>query len=257
MSTIALIATGSEVDLAREALYRFLGAAVLEPRYRGWELLEDSATRTLACAAAELLRSERVVGPLGPGELPPELCTLEPLCQAVEDGHAALQEEYTRIFGLVPTKECPPYETEYYPTGDPFFRVQQMADVAGFYRAFGLETSSVLHERPDHLALELEFMAILLMRRRLAATEEEATTCAKAEHDFFVDHLAWWVPAFASGLRHIGGSGFYAALGQALGAFMPLERARLGVEPPRQPLHMAAQEKSEESEECAGCGVGS
>ena len=124
-----------------------------------------------------------------------------------------LRAEYDRVFGLVVPKECPPYETEYHPTQETFVRSQQMADIAGFYRAFGIEPAQSSPERPDHLALELEFMAFLLTKKRLAlaAVEldpeaaEQVSICDRAQRDFFRDHLAWWVPSFAAGLRRKAG----------------------------------------------------
>ena len=89
------------------------------------------------------------------------------------------------FFGLVLTRECPPYETEYHPSSEPFFRSQEMADVAGFYRAFGLETAQAARERPDYLGLELEFMAFLLLKKRLALAAELGLTATTV-----TNHLA-------------------------------------------------------------------
>ena len=39
-----------------------------------------------------------------------------------------------------------------------FAQSQVMGDIAGFYRAFGVELSKDIHERLDHLSVEFEFM---------------------------------------------------------------------------------------------------
>src|SRR5262249_16104379 len=144
-----------------------------------------------------------------------------------------LRAEYDRIFGLVLCRECPPYETEYHPSAETFLRAQQLADIAGFYRAFGLEPSRSRPERPDHIALELAFMAFLGRKGREAQSgaekAEEVRVCADAQRKFFRDHLAWWLPFFTTGLRHKAEHGFYAEVGRALAAFLPLERSRLNV----------------------------
>jgi TorA maturation chaperone TorD len=250
-------------DLARECLYRFLAAALTDPAAGGGMLLRDPDTARLAAAAAEFLREEAAADSvaLGFGELPPDDLDLAPLLAELARPDTERTAEYDRVFGLVPARECLPYETEYHAAAEPFFRAQQLADVAGFYRAFGLEPSRRAPERPDHLALELEFMAFLLMKKRLAEGAADgdnegscrAKVCAEAEAAFFRDHLAWWVPSFAAGLRRKAGRGLYAALARVLAALMPVERRRFGIPAPRLPLRAAPVELPEEQPACAGC----
>jgi TorA maturation chaperone TorD len=251
------------IDLARECLYRFLAAALTDPRADGWALVLDPDSGSVAAYAAELLRDEAVAEPaaLGFGELPPGDLDLAPLLAELGRPRDEQATEYDRVFGLVPSPECPPYETEYHANAEPFFRAQQLADVAGFYRAFGLAPSRGSPERPDHLALELEFTAFLLLKKRLAAraadgdngSADRVQVCADAEAAFFRDHLAWWVPSFATGLRRKAGDGPYAALGRVLAALMPIERLRYGVASPRLPLRAASIEPPEEQAGCAAC----
>src|SRR5262249_47366703 len=166
-----------------------------------------------------------------------------------------LRAAYDVVFGHVTSRECPPYEAEYHSTSEPFFRSQQMADVAGFYRAFGLELSHAHPERPDHVALELEFLAFVLLKRPLALAgpgtnaekDEQVSVCDAAERTFFRDHLAWWLPSFATGLRRKAGHGVYAELGQVLAAFLPVERRRFGVPAPRLPVQASLEPRPEEA----------
>lgn len=265
MTTNLQTASDPALELAREALYRFLAAALSDPHTRGWRLLFNSESQRLACEAADLLREEAGAQPmrLGFGELPPGQLALEPLLAELCKPLDELCDDYDRVFGLVLASECQPYETEYHPNAEAFFRSQQMADVAGFYRAFGLEPSQADPERPDHIALELEFMAFLLMKKRFAlatveqdpAAPERAAVCDGVQRSFFRDHLAWWVPSFATGLRRRAATGFYAALGQVLAAFMPAERRRLGVDTPSVPMEATYIERPEEQMGCAGCAL--
>jgi TorA maturation chaperone TorD len=255
------------IDLARQCVYRFFAAALSDPWSGNWPLLFEEQSRALATASADLLRGEAPECALGFGELKPANFDLSPVLAQIPSSASELRAEYDRIFGLVFSRECPPYETEYYPAEDTFFRSQQLADIAGFYRAFGLEPSRVRPERPDHVALELEFMAFLLAKRRLAAAPvaevaDASATCQRAEKievcdeaikKFFRDHLAWWLPSFAAGLRKKAGSGFYAELGHALAAFVPLERGRMDVAAARLPLRADIIEQPEEQSGCAGC----
>src|SRR5690606_5389642 len=62
----------------------------------------------------------------------------------------SLQSAHRASFGLAGSL-C--YETEY---GLPheFRQSQELADIAGFYRAFGFNVGGERRERPDHLAVE-------------------------------------------------------------------------------------------------------
>jgi TorA maturation chaperone TorD len=225
----------------------------------------DQENQRLACAAADLLRTDsgQETVQLGFAELPPQQLDLEPVVSELRKPIDELCAEYDRVFGLVLARECPPYETEYHPTSETFFRSQQLADIAGFYRAFGLEPSHAHPERPDYLPLELEFMAFLLMKKRLAMNAleshaaERVNVCEEAECNFFREHLAWWVPAFASGLRRKAGSALYAALARVLATLVPAERHRLGVDRPRVPVQAELIERPEEQSGCANCHGGS
>lgn len=259
------------VELARECVYRFLASLLIDPARdsRGYGRTQSEAI--LLSQAGQLLREEASLEDIaiGFGELPVESFDLNPLLTQQAQQAKYLGGEYDRIFGLVVAKDCPPYETEYCPAGETFQRSQQLADIAGFYLAFGLEPTASRPERPDHLALELEFMAHLLMKARLAVSgaehygqvedteargpEERAMICEDAAHKFFQDHLAWWVPAFATGLARKAQTGMYATLARVLATWIPMERARMGIPAPRRPVQAVLIEKPEEQGGCEGC----
>jgi TorA maturation chaperone TorD len=249
------------VELAREVLYRFLAATLRGPGSPDWCWALDEAGQRLAGEAADLLRTEAEAAPLGFGELPPEMLNAGPVCAQLQRPDEELAAAYAQAFGLAAQPECPPYETEYQRNAEPFFRAQQMADIAGFYQAFGLEPAHTWPERPDHLALELEFMAFLLLKKRLAQAEggpeaaEQVQVCEAALRNFFRDHLAWWVPGFAVGLQRKAERGFCADLGRLLAAFIPGERVRLGVRAPRLPVEAIPTDAPEGATECAGCAA--
>lgn len=263
MSHMEAITEENTVLPARECLYRYLSVALNVPYTAEMGLLREPNNWQLACSAAELLREEgsETPVPLGFGELSPSQLDLTRFSSELDSSLEELRGEYDRVFGLVLSRECPPYETEYCFSSEPFFRTQQLADIAGFYRAFGLQIAKSMPERPDHLALELEFMAFLLRKERLARASagvnasamEQVAVCTEAEQSFFRDHLNWWVPSFAMGLRRKAERGFYWAVSQLLAAFMPSERARLGVAAPRLPLQPTLIERTEEQPMCMEC----
>lgn len=266
MTTTAHIpaaATDATLDLARETLYRFLAGLFSDPRGPAWEtLVLNPHGQAVARLAADLLHEHLANEPvvLGFGELPVEELDLRPTLAQLARPLEQLQDEYVRTFGLVFNRECPPYETEYQRNEDTFFRAQQMADIGGFYRAFGLQPGSERGERPDHVATELEFMALLLYKQRaafdrsdddMAIAGEHGEICRRAQFDFLHEHLSWWAPAFAHAVRRKAETGLYFAAAGLLAALLPAERTILGVPTPKacvQPF------SDEEPDDCESCG---
>lgn len=247
-------------DLACETLYRCLAAALSNPDSLAWSIAEDESNLVAARLAMDYLREqfEDVSIPLGFGESALDRLDVRPLFgEWLVDPESAVAE-YARVFGFAGSRECSPYETEYHPNEEVFFRSQQMADVAGFYRAFGLNVSPERHDRVDHITLELEFAAFLLMKKRLANRGEfdgAATVVQEARKSFLKDHLSWWAPSFSIALRRKAGGGFYAAAADVLSALLPLERHRLGVAPPLMPLEARTDDASDAASGCEGCAL--
>jgi TorA maturation chaperone TorD len=255
------IAIDTVVNRARQVLYRFAAFSLVDPRTGSWDILRSTADGCLVSDAAAVIRALRPVKslPLGVGERPVKF--LDPLVvlERLPESQAALNTEYENTFGLVVGSACPPYETEYIGSKFAFQRSNSLADINGFYQAFGLAIASERAERPDHVALELEFMASLLRLERHAAcegihgNEELLTICRDAQIRFFKEHLAWWVPAFAKLLAHENGGGFYAAVGLFLATLIPAERALLSVEIQSRRVRPS---QLEAPDACTGCGLG-
>jgi hypothetical protein len=87
------------------------------------------------------------------------------------------------------------YETSYETAhGAPGGRPMQLADIAGFYNAFGFHAAG---ERPDHLIPELEFVALTYFKEAHAlqsADNRGASVCLDARQKFVSDHLLKWLP---------------------------------------------------------------
>jgi len=144
-----------------------------------------------------------------------------------------LADEFVRLFNPSLHANCPPYGTEY--TGaHVFMRAQQLADIAGFYRAFGLRVAADFRERPDHIATELEFMQVLALKEARALARRErahAGICRRAQARFLREHLGRWLAPYAAKLTAQDGEGFYARLAGLARDFVAKDAARLGVEP--------------------------
>ncbi len=76
-----------------------------------------------------------------------------------------------------------------------------IGDVCGFYRAFGWTTVADSGERPDHLLVELEFCAMLLVMAARAETQEQRTTTELALAEFTRHHLNDWLGLFTGQIR--------------------------------------------------------
>lgn len=236
-------------DTARRVLYRYTSLALLDPLGGTWSQLADERSQACVMSACELLREEATdVAPcLGLGEFPLERLDPTTLFARMPASSEELNDQYERTFGLLTTAACPPYETEYIDGKLSFQRAQQLADIAGFYRAFGIEPGT---ERPDHISLELEFMALLIDLDTRATTDHQFEVSHAAQTKFVRDHLSWWLPVFARLLLKESPQGFFAAVGELLCAFLPTERFLLGIESPKS---LTPPSQIERPEDCEGC----
>jgi nitrate reductase assembly molybdenum cofactor insertion protein NarJ len=127
-------------------------------------------------------------------------------------------------------------------------RTFEMADVAGFYKAFGVEVESG-GERSDHITAELEFMNLLAVKECIALQEEgdgeHAEICRNASRSFLRDHLARWAPRLGERLAEADGDSVYAAAGRLLGGFIGFDAERLDAE--NAPVHRLSPDRQDES----------
>ncbi|MBM4435802.1 MAG: molecular chaperone TorD family protein [Actinobacteria bacterium] len=116
--------------------------------------------------------------------------------------------------------------------GRAFDRPNILADVMGFYHAFGVDPSQLSAERPDFLGTELEFVALLHVKEGLArdgARPDQAAICEAARRRFVEEHLTRWAPAFCAELRKRTHEPFYLALATMLDGLLARERALTSV----------------------------
>ncbi len=168
---------------------------------------------------------------------------------------ADLQAAHLRCFGHTISKDCPPYETEY-GQAHVFQKTGQLADIAGFYRAFGLVRAPGLHDRLDALAVELEFLQFLCLKEAYGAAhdhdDEQLRRCRSAREKFLGEHLGTWVFAFTRRLEHARAHTVYAVLARLLAAFVTAELARAGLTPAEVAGPDVLSEGSA-TPECGGC----
>lgn len=117
------------------------------------------------------------------------------------------------------------YECNYHSR---FSTFDEMADVAGFYKAFGVDFSG---ERPDLLSMELEFMNVLILKELKAGSYGEtpnAEICIQGQKAFLLSHLGRWVEGFARVAKELK---YYGGMSAFLVEWIDKECGYLGVKP--------------------------
>ena len=112
-----------------------------------------------------------------------------------------LQSEYITIFDNGKDSN-PIYETEY-DRRRAMAKGTELSDIAGFYHAFGfqLDTSLGGMEMLDHVAIELEFYSLMLMKEvhlTEANDAEGVEVVGDATRKFLKDHLGRFIGAFVA-----------------------------------------------------------
>ncbi len=207
--------TAEERALARASIYRLLALSFSYPTSEERAALAEALP--VAAVAAELLRA--------------------PIADGVEAVRAAfkstptggLEPAYQHVFTLSYSEDCPLYETAF-SASHIFQQASEQADIAGFFRAFGVGPQA---ERPDHLAMELEFVYLLALKEAHARERREhdhIRLCRDAQRSFLRQHLARWAPLIGQRIAVTGAGSLYGAAGQLLVAFCDYEQRflRLG-----------------------------
>lgn len=175
----------------RQGLYRLFAALLLYP--------DDDRSATLQVVAGELLRSKSLWGGFGFSD--PLARLLKVLSDLNREATDEIEEEYVRLFLVKPI--APPYES-FYLDPDGQARGWMAVQIEREYRDAGLILSPDQKKLPDHVAVELEFMAFLC-GQQAQALEEDATdeglTLKERQRTFMAQHLGRWFPRFARQVR--------------------------------------------------------
>lgn len=112
-----------------------------------------------------------------------------------------VRSEYIDIFDRGRTENSL-YETEY-GRERAMVKTNELADLSGFYKAFGLDNDSqdVISEMADHVSVELEFYAFLLLKQIYLdenKIEEGSEVVFEGRKNFMRDHLG----RFASSIQN-------------------------------------------------------
>ena len=176
----------------------------------------------------ELPQAQQAV-PYLPAKVAQQLTALAEEVQSVDASQ--LQTEHRRVYTHILSLDCPPCET-LYTARHLFQETQELSDIAGFFRAFGLELAE--RERPDHISVELEFMYFLTYKEAYALQHHgraKARLCREAQRKFMQDHLGRWAFQFARRLKEKAQGGYFGCLASLTEAFLSAEVGLLRTQP--------------------------
>lgn len=121
--------------------------------------------------------------------------------------------EYTRLFIGPYRLPCPPWESVYTSP-----KRLLMQDAAGKVQALYAEAGLVVNTNdvmPDHIGVELNFLAVLLGRVHSARTDKDKEEQVARVTILLTDHLLKWVPDFTRDMEKAAETNLYKALARA------------------------------------------
>jgi len=143
------------------------------------------------------------------------------------EGLASLQADYVRLFvNALPEVSCPPYGSFYL---EGTLMGTSTVGLNRLYAEYGFQAD----ELADHIAVELEFLALLAT---LAADG-----AVRQDYDFLVDHMGRWTPEFFARLKQNDAGGFYGRIARVAEALLLCRQAgpapdAINADPNRQPV---------------------
>jgi len=206
---------------ARSTIYGAVSVIFAEPETEKFFMLMKDDFRT--CVLEACLDLEKHINQK-------ENIFLSQLFQKLTDkvdnlGLEKIKSEFVDIFGHTLSKQITPYALEHLKNSDVFFRTQKLADLNGFYKAFGMEVESI--ERADHISTQTEFISLLLLKEIIADRNnlfEEKEICEKALADFKNEHFWDWVEIFSENMINYVDEEFYMLAGKFLYNFIQEEK---------------------------------
>lgn len=204
---MANYATGR--DGAREDLCRYLAACYYEPTADfNEERLFDSMFAAASAIDPDLAERARKLGETFSAQDP-----------------QALLVDYTALFIGPSQPRAMPYAS-FWLTDDQSLRHEATMAVLDFYEQGGFAVSDEFRELPDHVAVELEFLYLLLGAQNQARLEGDADRLAFADalrRSFVEQHLAAWIGGFSAAVGAGAETRFYLELAEFTVRFVRAE----------------------------------
>ena len=202
----------AELAVAREDLCRFLSACYYEPEAAfAEERLFDSMLAAAERIGPELAGQARRLG------------------QAfATEGPDALLVDYTRLF-LGPVQALARPYSSVWLTGEVELMQDTTMALLKMYEQAGFGIDDDFQELPDHVAVELEFLYLLIHQENQAQREGDAEalqTVQVLRSAFLAGHLGRWLGPFILAVHNGAQSDFYRELAEFTEHFVRLEGQR-------------------------------
>jgi TorA maturation chaperone TorD len=203
-------------DAAREAaradLCRFIAACYYEPEAAfAEERLFDSMRQAAASVDPAL---EAIAARLGPAFA----------AQPVDE----LLVDYTRLFLGPVAALARPYASVWL-TGEILVMQDDTMGVLRLYEEAGFGVDENFNELPDHIAVELEFLYLLIFREneaRAAGDDGALARFTQLRRRFLDEHLGRWLGPFLLAAHDAAQTDFYETLAELTEAFVRIEGTR-------------------------------
>lgn len=135
--------------------------------------------------------------------------------------------EYARLF-IGPFKTfAPPYSSVYLGSKNTVYS-EETIWVMQFYKKTGLDFDRDIHDLPDHIAVEFEFIYYMIYNE-VSQFEENNIEKAKFYHtsqsEFANEHLRKWVPLFCAKIIEETKNGYYQFLAESLHSLIEVDMA--------------------------------
>lgn len=145
----------------------------------------------------------------------------------LEQVRLELAVEYANLFLGIKGKISHPSESAYQTKG--FLEANEIVvDVLNAYWDAGVDKAEEFAEPPDHIAVELQFMAYLCKKIIESVEKGEKDDILKyiqMQSSFLTKHLSQWIPSFAKDVIKTAEADFYKALAIITKRFIELDNA--------------------------------
>lgn len=193
---------------AREDLCRFLAACYYEPAH---EFKEERVFDSMFDAARKL---------------DPALAAIAARLASAFSAQdlQTLLIDYTRLF-LGPAEPLARPHGSFWLSGEATLMQDSTMEVQNLYQEGGFDLDEELPEVPDHVAVELEFLYLLIFKQNQAAHAGQAEVLASWAHlqnMFLTRHLGAWIGPFAQAVRRGAETAFYRDLAELTEGFVKM-----------------------------------